>query len=104
LDSGEVVIVSVARNVLVRLQSRPGDGLFRELLGNFFGHKLYYEDNVYKDAKACQALFEAFPHQAPGLPHFKNPVLSVFANAVMHCSSAADVCAVLNRAAEGIGA
>jgi hypothetical protein len=38
-----------------------------------------------------------YPEQAPPLC-FKNPVLAAFSNAIWHCASAADVCAVLTEA------
>ena len=98
LDSREVVYVSIAQiGVLVRLWDMKG-GLIKTFLSNFFGPKLYSEYNVYKNAQTAQALSMMFPEQAPPL-QFKNPVLAAFANAIWHCSSAAEVCAVLNEAA-----
>ena len=48
--------------------------------------------------RAAQAMSLLYPNQASEL-QFKNPVLAVFANAIWHCSSAAEVCTVLNEAA-----
>jgi hypothetical protein len=98
LDSGEVVYVSIAQvGVLVRHWDMSG-GFFKTLLSNYFGAKLYNESNVYKNAQTAQALSMIFPDQAPEL-NFKNPVLAVFSNAIWHCGSAAEVCTVLNEAA-----
>ena len=73
-------------------------GLIRRVLNNFFGPKLYEESNVYKNAQTARALSLLYPNQAPEL-QFKNPVLTAFSNAIWHCSSAAEVCTVLNEAA-----
>jgi hypothetical protein len=102
LDTGEVISVSIARSVLVTLAWRKQDGFLKRLFTGY-GQNLYYEDNPYKNAKTTEALLEMFPKQAPELrvKNFKNPVLEVFANAVWHCSSAANVCVVLNGVAGG---
>jgi hypothetical protein len=98
LDNGEVVYVSIAQvGVLVRHWDSSGS-FFKSLMSNFFGAKLYNESNVYKNAQTAQALNVLFPDQTPELPQFKNPVLAVFSNAIWHCGSAAEVCAVLNEA------
>src|SRR5215469_9630869 len=72
-------------------------GLIRSIMSNFFGPQLYNEKNVYKNAQTAQALSVMYPEQPPHLS-FKNPVLATFSNAIWHCSSAAEVCAVLNEA------
>jgi hypothetical protein len=64
-------------------------GLFRTLLSNLFGPKLYSESNVYKNAQTAEALNRLYPDKALALPQFKNPVLAVLANAIWHCGSAA---------------
>jgi hypothetical protein len=98
LDSNEVVYVSIAQTgVLVRLWNMKG-GFLRTLFSNFFGPTLYSEKVVYKNAETAQALSIAFPDQIPQL-RFGNPVLATFANAIWHCSSAAEVSIVLNEAA-----
>ena len=90
LDNKEVVFVSIAQTgVLVRLWNMRG-GLIKSLMSNWFGPNLYNEKNVYKNAKTSQALSIMFPEQTPSLS-FKNPVLTAFANAIWHCSSAAEV-------------
>ncbi len=97
LDNGEVVYVSIAQTgVLVRRWDMNG-GLIKSLLRNFFGPKLYNENSVYKNAQTARALSLIYPEQAPQLS-FKNPVLAAFSNAIWHCSSAAEVCIVLNEA------
>jgi hypothetical protein len=97
LDNGEVVYVSIAQTgVSVRRWDMNG-GLIKSLLSNFFGPKLYNEGSVYKNAQTARALSLIYPEQATPLC-FKNPVLAAFANAIWHCSSAAEVCAVFNEA------
>jgi hypothetical protein len=97
LDNSEVVFVSIAQTgVLVRLINLKG-GPIRNLMSNWLGPTLYNERNVFKNAEAAQALSIQFPEGAPSLP-FKNPVLTAFANAIWHCSSAAEVSIVLNEA------
>jgi hypothetical protein len=97
LDNGEIVYVSIAQSgVLVRKRGMNG-GLIKSLLSNFFGPKLYDESSVYKNAQTARALSLIYPEQASPLS-FKNPVLAAFSNAIWHCSSAAEVCTVLNEA------
>jgi hypothetical protein len=97
LDNGEVVYVSIAQTgVLVRKWDMNG-GLIKSLLSNFFGPTLYNESSVYKNAQTARALSLIYPEQASPLS-FKNPVLAAFSNAIWHCSSAAEVCTVLNEA------
>jgi hypothetical protein len=98
LDNGEVVYVSIAQTgVLVRLWNMKG-GLIKSIISNFLGPKLYNESVVYKNAEAARALSLAFPDEIPSL-NFRNPVLAAFANAIWHCSSAAEVSIILNEAA-----
>jgi hypothetical protein len=97
LDSKEVVYVSIAQiGVLVRLWDTKS-GFLKSIVSNFFGPQLYKEKDVYKNARTGQALALMFPEQTPILS-FKNPVLAAFANAIWHCSTAAQVCTVLNEA------
>ncbi len=94
LDSGEVCMISVAQSgVLVRSYR---DGSF---FGSWFGPILYNEKAVYKAARTAMTLALHYPDKTP-LPTFQNPVLSAFANAVWHSSSAAEVSIVLNEASE----
>jgi len=97
LENGEVVYVSIAQTgVLVRRWDMNG-GLIKSLLNNFFGAKLYNERSVHKNAQTARALSLMYPEQASPL-RFKNPALAAFSNAIWHCASAAEVCAVLNEA------
>jgi hypothetical protein len=96
LDSGDVCMISVAQaGVLVRSYRR---GFFAAVFGSVFGPTLYNEKNVYLAAKTAASLDTIFPEKIPALI-FRNPVLSAFANAVWHCSSAAEVSIVCNEAA-----
>lgn len=63
----------------------------------FFGATLYNEKNVYIAGRTAAALFVLFPQIWTPVT-FKNPVLSAFANAVCHCSTAAEVATTLNEA------
>jgi hypothetical protein len=88
-------MISVAQSgVLVRSYRK---GLFGALTGSFFGPILYKEKVVHKAAQTAMALSSLFPRQEPSL-HFRNPVLSAFANAIWHCSSAVEVTTVFNKA------
>jgi hypothetical protein len=102
LDNGDVISVSIARSVLVTLAWRKRDGVLKRVFGSFYGQKLYYEGNAYKRAKTTEALLKGLGKPPPELRAqcFINPVLEVFATAVWHCSSAAQVCVVLNAAAD----
>ncbi len=97
LDNGEVVYVSIAQTVVLARRWDMNGGLIKSLLRNFFGPKLYHESSVYKNAQTARALSLIYPEQAPPLS-FKNPVLAAFSNAIWHCSSASEVCTVLNEA------
>jgi hypothetical protein len=97
LDNAEVVFVSIAQTgVLVRLINLRG-GLIKNLMSNWLGPTLYNEKNVFKNGKTAQELSSMFPEGTSPL-YFKNPVLTAFANAIWHCSSAAEVSIVLNEA------
>ena len=101
LDSGEVVYVSIAQtSVLVRHWDMSG-GLVKTFLSNFFGPKLYKDGSIYRNGQTARALSMKFPEQTPEL-RFNNPVLAAFSNAIWHCASAAQVCVVLNEAAEKV--
>lgn len=97
LDNKDVVFVSIAQtSVLVRLINIRG-GYLKILVSNFFGPALYNQSDVYKNSQTARALSIMFPEQIPVLS-FNNPVLAAFSNAMWHCSSAAEVCVVLNEA------
>jgi hypothetical protein len=97
LDNAEVVFVSIAQTGVLVRSITWGGGLIKKLMSNFTGPTLYNESNVYKNAEVAQALTIRFPVEVSGLS-FKNPVLTAFANAIWHCSSAAEVAIVLNEA------
>jgi hypothetical protein len=94
LDSGEVCVISVAQSGVLIRSYRHGS-----LFGSWFGPILYNEKAVYKAAKTAMLLSARYSQKTP-LPAFKNPVLSAFANAVWHCSSAGEAAVVINQAAE----
>jgi hypothetical protein len=96
LDSHDVCLISVAQaGVLVRSYRK---GFFTAIFGSVFGPTLYNEKSVYLAAKIAASLDSMFPGSIPALK-FQNPVLSAFAKAVWHCSSAAEVSIVCNEAA-----
>jgi hypothetical protein len=87
LDSGEPCVISVAQTGVRVKKSRFG----------FLGPTLFEERDVYQAARTGMALAELFPDFK--LPvTIKNPVLSAFANAAWHCSSAAAVSVTLGKA------
>jgi hypothetical protein len=89
LDSGDACYISVAQSGVVVKKSRFGA----------FGPVLYKETIVYKAAMTAKALHYLYAdNRTP--PGIDNPVLKAFTNAVLHCSSAADVSGVLNQAIE----
>jgi hypothetical protein len=82
-------MISVARSGVI-VKAYPGRF-------SFFGSILYNEKNVYLAGKTSVALSILFPEwRTPVI--FKNPVLAAFANAICHCSTAAEVAATLNEA------
>jgi len=87
LDSGEPCLISIAQTGVRVRKTRFG----------FLGPVLYSEKNVYQAAATAKALSERFPNNL--LPtEFSNPVLRAFANAVLHCSTCAEVAVTLNEA------
>ena len=88
-------MISVAQaGVLVRSYRK---GFFTAVFGSILGATLYNEKNLYLAAKTAATLDTIFPDKIPALK-FRNPVLSAFANAIWHCSSAAEVSIVCNEA------
>jgi hypothetical protein len=88
LDSKEICLISVARRTGVRVKGFQGR--FGRFWIGFFGSILYEEKNAYKLTQMIDNLNSFFPGR--GLPiKFRNPALAAFANAVWHCSSAAEV-------------
>jgi hypothetical protein len=64
---------------------------------SFFASRLYDEKNVYSAGRTAAALSALYPETITTVT-FKNHVLAVFANAVCHCSTAAEVAITLNQA------
>ncbi len=92
LDSGEIVIVSLARSgVLVRLN--------KGFLGSMFGPALYKEPSMHKVAGTAVILAAEFHEKAASLSPIQNPVLASYSNAIWHSSSAAEVTTIMGRAA-----
>lgn len=95
LDNGDTCMISVAQSgVLVRSY---GSGFLDQILGSFLGSELYREKNVYRAAIVARRLRYSTPY-VPEL-QFQNPVLMGFAQAVWHCSSAAEVAIEVNKRA-----
>lgn len=94
MDDKKIVIVSVARSG-VRVKAYP-----RRL--SVFGAVLYNEKNINVVSKTSIALDLLYPTKR--LPiSFKSPVLTPFANAIYHCSTAGEVARVLCEAAARYG-
>ncbi len=87
LDSGEPCLISVAQSGVLVKKSRFG----------WLGPVLYNEKVVYQAALTAKALSFLFPDSLLP-PGFRNPVLSAFANAVLHCPTCGEVAIVLNEA------
>jgi hypothetical protein len=87
LDGGEPCLISIAQTGVRVKKSRYG----------WFGPILYNERNVYKAASTAMAL--SFLYRENQLPAgFTDPVLRSFTNAVLHCSTCAEVAVILNEA------
>jgi hypothetical protein len=56
--------------------------LLRIILSSIWGARLYNERDVYKNARTAQGLSELYSDVAEPIRKFKNPVLTVFANAI----------------------
>src|SRR3954453_11873666 len=97
LDNKEVIILSIAQTGILVRRSDMQAGFIKRILSSFFGPKLYNEQIVYKNARTARALSVMFPQETSAL-NFHNPFLGVFANAIWHCSSAAQVSIILNGA------
>lgn len=87
MDDGDPCYISVAQTGVLVKKSKIG----------MFGAKLFDNSDVYSCANIAKALAYLYPENE--LPDgFSNPVLKAFTNAVMHCSSLAEVTRVLNEA------
>jgi hypothetical protein len=87
LDSGEPCLLSIAQSGVRVKKSRLG----------FFGPVLYNEKSTYQAALTANALSLLFPDSLLS-PGFRNPVLCAFTNAILHCSTCAEVAITLNEA------
>jgi hypothetical protein len=86
-SNGDPCTVSVARTSISVKKSRSG----------FLGAVLYREENTYKNAQTAMALAYLFQERRfPDGVH--SPILRSFLNAILHCSSVADVSVSLNQA------
>lgn len=87
LDSGEPCYMSIAPGWVRVKKSRFG----------LFGLTLYNVRNAHKTAETARALTYLYPNNQ--LPEgFTDPLLSVFANAILHCATCHEVGVVLNEA------
>ena len=89
MDNGDPCWVSIAQTGVLVKKSREGS----------FGAKIYAEKNIHEVAKKVAALVQLYPDMVTP-PEMLNIVLISFVNAVLHCSSLADVSRVLNEAVE----
>ncbi len=89
MDNGDPVYISVAATGVLVKRSKIG----------FFGPKLYESRTAYDAAETARALFGLFPDYV-GPQGMANAALRSFTNAVLHCSSTAEVAVVLNTAVE----
>jgi hypothetical protein len=97
LDNRDVVFLSIARaGVLVRLLELKSS-IINGLLGNWLGVTLYDEKELSRHEQTARALSTIFSDQASAVM-FNNHELAVFANAIWHCATAAEVSVVLNEA------
>ena len=89
MDNDDPIFISVAQTGVLVKKSKLG----------WFGPKLYESRTVYDAAMTAKALDALFPEYA--VPdEMTNAALRAFANAALHCSTTAQVTAVLNRATE----
>ena len=87
-SNGDSCTVSIAKTSISVKKSRSG----------FLGAVLYREENTYKNAQTAMALAYLFQERRfPDGVH--SPILRSFLNAILHCSSVADVSVSLNQAA-----
>lgn len=88
---GSPCTLSIANTGIIVKKSRIG----------LFGSVLYSEKNVYKNAQNAFALACLFPERRfPDAA--SDPILRSFLNAILHCSSVADVAITLNGAVAAV--
>jgi hypothetical protein len=89
MDNGDPCFIGVAQTGVLVKKSRIG----------FFGAKLYEQTRVYEAAMTAKALAYLLPgNLAPD--DMTNPVLKAFTNAVLHCSTLAEVVRMMNSAVQ----
>jgi hypothetical protein len=89
LDSGEPCLMSISPGWVRVKKSRTG----------LFGPTLYNVRDVQKTYETAKALALLFPDSLLP-PGFTDPVLSAFANAILHCATCSEVAIILNGAIE----
>jgi hypothetical protein len=89
LENGDPIFISVAQTGVLVKKSKLG----------FWGPKLYQSLTAYDAAATAQALHALFPNYL-GANGLSNATLRSFTNAVLHCSTAAEVANALNTAGE----
>lgn len=87
MDNGDPCFISVAQTGILVKKSKTG----------MFGAKLYEVKNVHEAAMAAKAVQYLYPERLTP-PDIKNLALNAFTNAVLHCSTLAEVTRVLNSA------
>jgi len=90
MDNGDPCWVGIAQTGILVRKSKVG----------LFGAKLYEEKNVYRAAKAAQALSEKYEDDLTP-DEMWNPVLKSIVNTILHCSNLAEVTRILNEAYKG---
>jgi hypothetical protein len=88
LDSGEPCLLSIARTSVRVRKSRLG----------WFGAILYEEKVLYKAAQTAAALNILFPNDDVVPRNIKDSSLRAFMNAILNCSTCAEVATLLNEA------
>lgn len=87
MDNGDPCLVSIIQTGILVKRSKLG----------LFGAKLYEEKNMNKTAKIAKILSGQYRDDlTPG--DMREPVLKSVVNAVLHCSSLAEVTRILNKA------
>jgi len=86
MDNNTPVWVGVAQSGIMVKKSRIG----------LFGPKLFNKP-IYESSMTAKALHFLYPHDKTQ-DEIKNPALKSFANAILHCSTVAEVTCVLNEA------
>jgi TPR repeat protein len=94
LDSQETCLVSVAQSWVFVKSCR---GKYRRILLGLLGTTLFNQIGAPQIARTAAALNSLFPEKRIPI-NFRNPVLGAFANAIWHCSTAAEVTVTLNEA------